>query len=293
MGAISSASVKALRERTGLGMMECKKALVETQGDIDRAIENLRKSSGIKAAKKASRTAVEGVVVAKLADDGSYGVLVEVNSETDFAARDDNFLKFANQVIEQAFLNKQADVNKLMVGELEDARARLVQKIGENVNVRRLALLDVSGGVVGSYVHTNHRVAALVALSGGGDATLAKEVAMHVVAANPQVVRAEDMPEALVEQEKAIIKAQPDMAGKPEGIAEKMMMGRINKFLKENSLIDQPFIKAPDMTVGELVKRAGFEVVSFARFEVGSGIEQDDVNFAEEVAAQLKGTTKS
>ncbi len=287
--AISASLVKELRERTGLGMMECKKALVETDGDVDVAIENLRKASGLKAAKKASRTAADGVVVAKISDGGSYGVLLEVNSETDFVARDDNFLAFVDSVCNKAFESKKTDVAQLMEGELESAREALVQKIGENIGVRRVGLVDPASGVVGSYVHSNKRIAVLVELS-GGDVDLARDIAMHVAAVNPQVVSPSEMPEDLVEKEKDIIKAQPDMAGKPAEIVEKMVMGRIQKFLKEGSLIEQPFVKNPELTVGALAKQAGAEVVSFQRFEVGEGIEKEEEDFAAEVAAQLEAS---
>ncbi|MFA7553378.1 MAG: translation elongation factor Ts [Spongiibacteraceae bacterium] len=285
MAAISASMVKELRDRTGLGMMECKKALAASGGDIDAAIEEMRKNSGMKAAKKAGRTAAEGVVVARVAEDGSYGMLVEVNSETDFAARDESLLAFVDKVTDKAFAEKQTDVAALMDGELSAARDSLVQKIGENIGVRRAVLLE-SEGVVGSYVHSNNRIAVLVSLK-GGDAELAKDVAMHVAAVNPQVVRAEDMPAEIVDKEKEIIKAQPDMEGKPEAIVEKMMVGRIQKFLKENSLLDQPFVKNPEFTIAQLVKEAGADVITFVRFEVGEGIERDEVDFAAEVAAQL------
>ena len=288
MAAISASMVKDLRERTGLGMMECKKALVAAGGDIDKAIEDLRKSSGLKAAKKAGRTAAEGVVAAKVAEDGSYGVLVEVNSETDFAARDENLLGFVGQVVDAAFASKNEDVTALMTGELEDAREKLVQKIGENISVRRIAVVNADNGVVGSYTHSNNRIAVLVSLT-AGDNELAKDVAMHVAAVNPKVNKPEDMPADEVEKEKDIIKAQPDMAGKPEDIVEKMMGGRIKKFLKESSLVEQPFVKNPELTIGKLVKDAGADVVSFTRFEVGEGIEVEKVDFADEVAAQLNG----
>lgn len=288
MAAISASMVKELRDRTGLGMMECKKALAEAGGDIDVAIEELRKNSGMKAAKKAGRTAAEGVVAVKVADDGSYGLAIEVNSETDFAARDEGFLAFVGKVTEAAFSARQTDVAALMAGELDSAREALVQKIGENIGVRRIATADSADGVVGRYVHSNNRIGVLVTLK-GGDVELAKDVAMHIAAVNPQVVRAEDMPADVVEKEKDIIKAQPDMEGKPAEIVEKMMGGRIKKFLKENSLVDQPFVKNPELTVGQLAKDGGAEVVSFVRYEVGEGIEKEEVDFASEVAAQLKG----
>jgi len=288
MAAISASLVKELRERTGLGMMECKKALQAVDGDIDKAIEDLRKSSGMKAAKKAGRTAAEGVVSAKVAEDGSYGVLVEVNSETDFAARDENFLNFVSQVVNKAFAEKQTNVEALVEGELDAAREALVQKIGENIGVRRVELVEAADGLVDGYTHSNNRIAVLVALS-GGEAELAKDVAMHVAAVNPRVAKPEEMPEEEVQKEKDIIKAQPDMEGKPDEIVEKMMTGRINKFLKENSLVEQPFVKNPDLTVGKLLKEGDAELVSFSRYEVGEGIEVEKVDFADEVAAQLNG----
>ena len=287
MAAISATMVKELRDRTGLGMMECKKALTEADGDIELAIENLRKISGLKAAKKADRTAADGVVAVKVADDNSYAVIAEVNSETDFAARDAGFLGFVNTVLDKAFADKQTDIAALMAGELESAREALVQKIGENISVRRIQVVE--GNVVGGYLHSNNRIAVLTVLE-GGDAELAKDVAMHVAAVNPQVVSADQMPADLVEKEKDIIRAQPDMAGKPAEIVEKMMVGRINKFLKESSLNDQPFVKNPEVTVGKLAKDAGATIVNFVRFEVGEGIEKAVVDFAAEVAAQVQAS---
>lgn len=286
MANISAAMVKDLRERTGLGMMECKKALVEAEGDIDKAIDDLRKSSGMKAAKKASRVAADGVVSVKVADDNSYAVVVEVNSETDFVARDDNFLGFVAKVVEKAFADKQEDVAALMAGDLESAREALVQKIGENITVRRVMVVE--GAVVDGYVHSNNRIASMVVLA-GGEAELARDVAMHVAAVNPRVAKPEDMPQEELDREKEIIKAQPDMEGKPEEIKEKMAGGRLKKFLSENSLVEQPFVKNPDQTVGQLVKAAGTELVSFVRVEVGEGIEVEQKDFAAEVAEQLKG----
>lgn len=286
---ITASLVKELRERTGLGMMECKKALVDSNGDIELAIENLRKASGLKAAKKAGRTAAEGVVLARVADDGSFGLLLEVNSETDFVARDDNFLGFANTVLEKAYSSKQSDVAAVMAGELESAREALVQKIGENISVRRIAAASPADGVVGSYVHSNNRIAVLVELK-GGSVELARDIAMHVAAVNPQVVDPSQMPADIVEKEKDIIKAQPDMAGKPAEIVEKMVQGRISKFLKEASLTEQPFVKDPEVTVGALAKKAGAQIVSFVRYEVGEGIEKEETDFAAEVAAQVQAS---
>lgn len=284
MANISAAMVKELRERTGLGMMECKKALAANDGDIEKAIEDLRKNSGLKAAKKADRAAAEG----KLRIEVQNGVafVVEVNSETDFAAGDSNFGAFADSVLAKLVATKETDVAKLMEGELEEARMALVQKIGENITVRRPAVIEAP--VVGAYLHSNGKVGCIVALT-AGDEELAKDIAMHVTASSPRVVRPEDMPADVVEKEKDIIKAQPDMEGKPAEIVEKMMGGRIKKFLKENSLVEQPFVKDPDVTVGKLAKDAGAEIISFVRLEVGEGIEVEKVDFADEVAAQLKG----
>jgi elongation factor Ts len=287
MTAVSATMVKELRDRTALGMMECKKALTEANGDIELAIENLRKVSGLKAAKKADRTAADGVVAVKVASDNRYAVAIEVNSETDFAAREPNFVAFANSVLEKAFATKQTDVAALMAGELEAARQALVQKIGENISVRRISLVE--GGVVSGYLHLNNRIAVLVQLEGGNDET-GKDIAMHVAAVSPTVVSADQLPVEVVEKEKEIIRAQPDMAGKPSEIVEKMIVGRINKFLKENSLVDQPFVKNPELTVAQHAKAAGATVKSFVRLEVGEGIEVAVVDFAAEVAAQVAAT---
>ncbi|MDO6682822.1 MULTISPECIES: translation elongation factor Ts [unclassified Oceanobacter] len=284
MANVSAALVKELRERTGLGMMECKKALTANDGDIDKAIEDLRKNSGLKAAKKADRTAAEGKLRIQVQDGVAF--VVEVNSETDFAAGDANFNAFADLVLAKLADTRETDVAKLMEGDLEEARMALVQKIGENITVRRPVVIE--SGVVGAYLHSNGKVGCVVALTGGSE-EVAKDIAMHVTASNPRVIRGDDMPADVLAKEEEIIKAQPDMAGKPDAIVEKMMVGRIKKFLKENSLLDQPFVKNPDQTVGQLAKEAGAEVTSFIRMEVGEGIEVEKVDFAAEVAAQLKG----
>ncbi|MBF8222672.1 translation elongation factor Ts [Halomonas sp. 328] len=287
MAAISASQVKELRERTGLGMMECKKALTEAGGDIELAIDNLRKSSGLKAAKKADRTAAEGAVVTRVATDGSYGVMVEINSETDFVARDDNFKAFADQVVDALFESKSDDVAALMGGDMENVRQQLVQKIGENISVRRAVLVEAGeGNRVGAYVHGG-RIGVLTVLQGASDEA-AKDVAMHVAAINPAVARPEHMAQEQLDKEKAIILAQPDMAGKPENIAEKMVQGRLKKYLAENSLTEQPFVKNPDQSVAEFVKAAGGEVIGFTRYEVGEGIEKEEVDFAKEVMEQAK-----
>lgn len=283
--AITAQMVKELRESTGAGMMDCKKALQEAEGNMERAVDILREKGLSKAAKKADRIAAEGLVAIEINEDNTVASMVEVNSETDFVARDEGFLGFVGRVADAAFAAKSDDVAALMAGELESAREALVQKIGENIGVRRIAI--VSGENVGAYVHSNNRIAVLVAVS-GANAEVAKDVAMHVAAVNPQVISKEDMPAEVIQKEKEIILAQPDMASKPAEIAEKMVAGRINKFLAENSLLEQAFVKNPDQKVGEMVKAAGGSVVTFARLEVGEGIEVEKVDFAAEVAAQLK-----
>jgi elongation factor Ts len=288
MAEITTTLVKELRERTGLGMMDCKKALQAADGDIEKAIEDLRKESGLKAAKKAGRTAAEGLVLTKIADDGSYGVIVEVNSETDFAAKDENFTDFAEFVLDTVFTKKEIDIDALLAAGLEQTRQELVQKIGENITVRRAAMIGSEGTTVGYYVHSNSKIAVLVALR-GGDADLAKDVAMHVAAVNPLVVKAEDVPADVLSKESEIYSAQAAESGKPADIVEKMVSGRLRKFVEEVSLNEQAFVKDPEVKIGKLVKDAGSEILSFIRFEVGEGIEKKTEDFAAEVAAQLKG----
>lgn len=286
MAAVSAALVKELRERTGLGMLDCKKALEAADGNIDQAIEDLRKASGLKAAKKAGRTAAEGVIAARVSDSGDYGVLLEVNSETDFVARDENFLAFVGRVIDKAFTDRVDSLDALMDGDLEQARLALVQKIGENVSVRRIASFAIEGGMIGSYVHNNNKIGVLVMLR-GGDAELARDVSMHVAATSPQFLDPDSVPADVVAKEREIYEAQAAESGKPPEIVEKMVAGRIRKFLEEISLTKQPFVKDPDITVGELLKRAGASIDGFVRYEVGEGIEREEADFAAEVAAQL------
>jgi elongation factor Ts len=283
---MSAALVKELRERTGLGLLECKKALAAAGGDVEVAIEELRKSSGMKAAKKAGRTAADGVVAIRIAVDGKSGVIGEVNSETDFVARDENFAGFVALVMDKAVGLQTDDVAAVAGDDIEDARQALVQKIGENISVRRIGVVSATDGVVGGYVHGNNRIAVLVELA-GGDEELAKDVAMHVAAVNPAVVSPADMPEELLRKEREIYAAQAADSGKPPEIVEKMIEGRVRKYLSENSLTEQAFVKDPDTTVGKLVKAAGATIAGFTRFEVGEGIEVEKVDFAAEVAAQL------
>jgi elongation factor Ts len=276
--------VKDLRERTGLGMMECKRALVACNGDIDEAIAMLRKSSGLKAAKKSSRTAADGLIGVASSDD--YGVIIEVNSETDFVARDDNFQGFVKDVLETAFNTQEAELVALRANKrLEEKRNDLIQKIGENILLRRCKSLKAP--VVGSYLHSNRRIGVVVGLT-GGSSELARQVAMHVAAVNPAVVRSQDISESVLAAEKEIYLAQARDSGKPEAIVQKMVAGRVAKFLKESSLIDQPFVKDPDKTIGQLVAEANSDVTTFIRFEVGEGIIKEEVDFATEVAAQIE-----
>ena len=282
MATISAGLVKELRERTGLGMIECKKALVDTDGNIEDAIDNLRKNSGLKAAKKAGRVAAEGIVVTRVSEDSTFGMAIEINSETDFVARDSNFLDFANAVADAAFETRQTDVAALMAGALEERREALVQKIGENINVRRIVTVGAEGSTVAGYIHGG-RIAVLVELA-GGTTELGRDIAMHVAAINPQYVSAEQVPSDVLDREKAVVKAQSEGSNKPEEIIEKMIQGRIKKFLAEISLVEQPFVKNPDTKIGDLLKAAGAVVVGFSRIEVGEGIEKAEVDFAKEVA---------
>ena len=288
MANITASMVKELRERTGLGMMDCKKALVAAEGNIEKAIEDLRKNSALKAEKKSSRIAAEGIVLTKIAEDGNYGVVIEVNSETDFAARDENFLGFAQDALELAFCNSDADVGSLLAKGLEAERQALVQKIGENINLRRVDRLkfeNADEGIVESYVHSNNKIAVLLTLR-GGDEVIARDIAMHVAAINPMVIRAEDVPEDVLMRESEIYSAQARESGKPEEIVEKMIGGRLRKFITEVTLLEQPFVKDPDAKIGDLLREAGADIVNFVRYEVGEGIDKEELDFAKEVAAQ-------
>ena len=282
MAEITAALVKELRERTGQGMMECKKALVAAGGDIEKAIDDMRASGAIKAAKKAGNIAAEGSIAVRV--EGGRGVIIEVNSQTDFLALQDDFKAFVKESIDEAFEKNLTDAAPLIASR-ESAREALVAKCGENVNIRRLTA--VSGETVGAYLH-GHRIGVLVVLKGGND-ELAKHVAMHVAASNPAVVSPDQVSEELVAKEKEIflqLNAEK-IAGKPENIVENMVKGRIAKFLAEASLVEQAFIMDPEVKVGDLVKKAGAEVVSFVSYEVGEGIEKAETDFAAEVAAQV------
>jgi elongation factor Ts len=293
--AISAALVKELRERTGAGMMECKKALVETGGDIEAAIEAMRKSGQAKAAKKAGRTAADGVVVIQIGEAGKRGVVVEVNCETDFVAKDANFTAFAEAVGRRALESRAADVYALLnepvvPGEdrtISQAREALVAKIGENVQVRRLVRFDDVAGTLRSYRHGG-RIAVIVEMD-GGDAVLGKDIAMHIAASNPVFVSAEEVPADVLAKEKEIFRAQALESGKPEAVVDKIVEGRGRKYLEEVTLLGQAFVKDPDTTVEKLLKQAGAKVLRFARLEVGEGVDKRAENFADEVMAQVRG----
>ena len=293
--AITAALVKELRERTGAGMMECKKALVETNGDIEAAIELMRKSGQAKAAKKAGRIAAEGVVMISIADDGKRGVMVEINCETDFVAKDGNFGAFADAVAARALGSEVADVDALVELPFEEggatsiaqAREALVAKIGENIQVRRLLRFDDVQGQLHSYRH-GVRIGVVVELA-GGDETLGRDIAMHIAASSPLCVSADQVPSETLAKEREIFRAQALESGKPENIVDKIIEGRVRKYMEEVTLLGQAFVKDPDMTVEKLLKQAGAKVIRFARVEVGEGVEKRTDNFAEEVMAQVRG----
>ncbi len=290
---ISASLVKELRERTGAGMMECKKALVAADGDIDAAFDQLRKSGAAKAAKKSGRVAADGAIVTAASDDGSTAVLAEVNSETDFVAKDETFQAFARAIAATVLEAQPADPAALSECRLsgsddtvESQRTQLVAKVGENISVRRFTTVTNAGGKVASYLHGN-RIGVLVCLS-GGDEALARDIAMHIAASRPVCVAEADIPPELLAKEKEILSAQAAESGKPPEIVEKMVKGRIGKFVNEVTLLGQPFVKDPDTTVGKLLKGAGAEVTAFTRYEVGEGIEKESDNFADEVMATAR-----
>jgi len=289
--AVTAALVKELRERTGAGMLDCKKALVETDGDIELAIENMRKSGQAKAAKKAGRIAAEGVILTKV--EGGRATMLELNCETDFVARDEGFLKFGNELLDVAAANNINDIDSLNDAELNgvkvsEARDTLVAKIGENISPRRV--INVEGDTLGAYIHGG-RIGVISILS-GGDEALAKNIAMHVAAASPQFVKPENVPAEVVEKEKEIQIEIAIQSGKPAEIAEKMVAGRMKKFTGEVSLTGQPFVKDPSISVAELLKSNSADVINFVRFEVGEGIEKKTEDFAAEVAAQMEAAKK-
>lgn len=291
---ITAAQVKELRERTSAGMMECKKALEAAGGDMELAIEELRKSGRTKADKKAGRIASEGIVLIRTTTDGKRAVMVEINSETDFVARDENFMAFAEQVAQTALNNKIDDVAKLSATTInggsmtvEETRQALVAKVGENISIRRVVLIESTTNLIGTYTHGG-RIGVCVQLDTANN-ELAKDVAMHIAAAKPLVILQEEVSSDVVAKEKEVYMAQAASSGKPQEIVEKMVTGRLQKFLDEVSLVGQPFVKDPDMTVGALLTKNRAKVLSFTRFEVGEGIEKETEDFVAAVMSQAQG----
>ena len=292
---ITASMVKELRERTGSGMMECKKALQEAEGNIDTAIENMRKSGLAKADKKSGRIAAEGRVAIEINEDGKKAAILEANCETDFVSGGDDFMSFVSSVAKVALANQPKSVEELVAlpsidgeGSIEEVRQAMVARIGENIQIRRFELLETSNGSFGSYAH-GARMSVLVEMENGND-DLIKDVAMHIAASNPMCVSEENVSAETLEKEKDILRAQALDSGKPAEIVEKMLSGRIRKYLAEITLVGQPFVKDPDKTVGALLSDAGATVVRFVRYEVGEGIEKKVENFAEEVMAQVGGS---
>lgn len=291
---ITASMVKELRERTGAGMMECKKALVEAGGDMEAAITAMRKSGQAKAAKRAGRIAAEGIILIALSDDHKTACMVEINCETDFVARDENFRRFADQVVQRGLATRSDSAESLLAASfeegnaktIEEARAELVAKIGENVQLRR-AVCITSEGTIGAYSHGD-RIGVITALD-KSETDLATDIAMHIAAMNPQAIDSDNVSPDLIAKERDIFSSQAKESGKPDNIIEKMVEGRIAKFLKEICLVDQPFVKNPDQTIAQLLKAGNAAVTNFIRFEVGEGIEKEVVDFAEEVHAQIKG----
>ena len=289
---ITAAMVKELREITGAGMMECKKALVETDGNIEVAVENLRKSGAAKAAKKSGRVAADGVIKVIVSDDNKTAYIAEINSETDFVAKDSNFLQFADTLIQAALDNNVDSVEALMACDvdgksLEQARTDLIAKIGENIQLRRIQKVVAEDGQVGTYLHGKN-IGVVVAAT-GADEDLIKDLAMHVAASNPQFIDADEVPADVLDKEKEILVAQAQDSGKPAEIIEKMVEGRIRKYLAEITLKGQNFVKDPDISVAKLLKNNNADVLNFVRFEVGEGVEKGEDNFVEEVMSQARG----
>lgn len=291
---ITADLVKELRERTGSGMMECKKALVEANGDIDLALENLRKKGAATADKKAGNIAAEGVIIIKTSGDKKQAVMLEVNCQTDFVARDESFRKFAEETAGLALQKRVSDVNELANltfsngdEKVEDRRRSLVATLGENIQLRRGIFMQ-SEGSIGTYLHGD-RIGVLVDLS-TDNIDLGKDIAMHIAASKPRAVSAEDIPQVLIDKEREIFTAQAQASGKSADIISKMVEGRIKKFLNEESLLGQPFVKDPDQTVEALLNKEKAKIRSFERFAVGEGIERKTENFADEVMAQVRGS---
>ena len=283
---IKASQVKELRDMTGVAMMDCKKALVECEGDIEKALDLLRSNSALKAEKKSSRVAADGILVVSVNED--YATLVELNSETDFAAKDENFLSFGEKVKEYISKNKIFEASALKESSLEDDRKALVQTIGENIQIRRVVTLEFDSTMnIGIYIHSDSKLGSLVVTKDGSD-EIAKDIAMHVSAFNPLCLSQDDIDKDVLEREKAIYQNQAQDSGKPQDIMDKMVDGKIKRFLSEVSLISQNFVKDPDITVQEYLEKGGATIVEFARLKVGEGIEVETKDFAEEVAEQLK-----
>jgi elongation factor Ts len=285
MSAISASQVKELREKTGLGLMDCKKALEEANGDIDLAIEELRKTSGIKASKKSGRSAADGLI--GITDKDKDFFMIEVNCETDFVARDDSYINFTKETLDIYSNNPSYSLEQLLESGVEDNREKLVQKLGENIVVRRLAKSDESS-ISGSYLHSNNKIGCIVSLE-GGDEALANDIAMHAAATDPMAVSPLDIPKETVDKEREIFKAQSEESGKPPEIIEKMIEGKISKFLAEVSLTEQDFVKDPNIKISKLLADNNASILSFTRYEVGEGIEVEKVDFASEVMSQIEG----
>lgn len=290
---ITAAQVKELRDRTLAGMMDCKKALEVAGGDMERAIEELRRTGRAKADKKAGRVASEGIVLIRTAADGQHALLIEINSETDFVARDENFLAFADKVATAALAGKVQDVDKLASLKIEghtveEARQALVAKVGENIHIRRLAYRESAKHLIGTYVH-GQRIGVCVEID-VPNAELAKDIAMHIAAAKPLVISPEEVPSDIVAKEKEIYMAQAASSGKPQAIIEKMVVGRLKKFLDEISLLGQPFVKDPEVTVASLLNKNRAKVIAFTRYEVGEGIEKVSEDFVGAVMSQVQGS---
>mgnify|MGYP005654471959 FL=1 len=283
---IKASQVKELRDMTGVAMMDCKKALVECEGDIEKALDLLRSNSALKAEKKSSRVAADGILVVSVNED--YATLVELNSETDFATKDANFLSFGEKVKEYISKNKIFEASALKESSLEDDRKALVQTIGENIQIRRVVTLEFDSTMnIGIYIHSDSKLGSLVVTKDGSD-EIAKDIAMHVSAFNPLCLSQDDIDKDVLEREKAIYQNQAQDSGKPQDIMDKMVDGKIKRFLSEVSLISQNFVKDPDITVQEYLEKGGATIVEFARLKVGEGIEVETKDFAEEVAEQLK-----
>ena len=283
---IKASQVKELRDMTGVAMMECKKALVECNGDIEKALDLLRSNSALKAEKKAARVAADGALRVHVGDD--YSTLIEINSETDFAAKDENFIKFADDVQKFISENKLTDIADIQASEVEDKRKALVQTIGENIQLRRLETIEYSSEMnTSSYVHSDSKLGSIVVIS-GGDETLAKDIAMHVAAFNPLCLSEADIDPQILEREKAIYMVQAEESGKPKEIMEKMIEGKLKRFLSEVSLLSQNFVKDPEVTIQNLLDSNNAKIESYTRLKVGEGIEVETKNFADEVAEQLK-----